>query len=374
MKGHKKQAIVCLLLIAGCLSLSVASPQVSKVRFAQRPNSDTVDIRYALSSPDGATSFKVTLEVSTDGGSTFGLVPEAVSGDIGTVVTAGDKHIFWDAKADIGKLQCNNVVVQIRADDGLTGPGPGPAGMKFLRNNSQGYEEYLWLKDSSETVRIPAGSFVMGSGSGDDDEKPMHSVTLSEYYIDKYEVTNRQYRRFCDSIGRGYPDDPKFSGMPDYFITCPDHPVVNVSWNDAKAYCDWAGKRLPTEAEWEKAARGTDGRKYPWGNEEPDATRCNFGINVGHTTEHGAYSNGASPYGCMDMAGNVWEWCNDWYDSGYYSKGVNSNPQGPSSGSSRVFRGGSWISNADRLRCAYRNRDEPAYRNDNLGFRCARSE
>ncbi|MEO0108860.1 MAG: SUMF1/EgtB/PvdO family nonheme iron enzyme, partial [candidate division WOR-3 bacterium] len=208
---------------------------------------------------------------------------------------------------------------------------PTPKGMTFLRVNDQGYREYLWLKDSSVMILIPAGEFLMGSaqGEGDKDEHPLHKVYVSEFYIDKYEVTNRQYKRFCDATGRNYPPDPELlSSMPNYFNNYPNYPVVNITWEDARAYCDWAGKRLPTEAEWEKAARGSDGRKYPWGNKAPDGSQCNFADRnlpdvpwcdkdaddgYGFTAPVGHYPQGASPYGVLDMAGNVWEWCNDWY-------------------------------------------------------------
>ncbi|MFO7675684.1 MAG: SUMF1/EgtB/PvdO family nonheme iron enzyme [bacterium] len=225
-----------------------------------------------------------------------------------------------------------------------------PAGPVARGRNAQGYEEALWLKDSSVMVKIPAGTFTMGSTEFDD-EKPVRQVYLDAYYIDKHEVTNRQYRRFCDATGRSYPQDPDFLGKPDYLRSCPDYPVVNVSWDDAKAYCDWAGKRLPTEAEWEKAARGTDAREYPWGSSAPGSSRNgNFadesakrrysdwtiitGYDDGYvnTAPVGAFPAGASPYGLLDMAGNVWEWCDDWYDKDYYGRGANNNPQGPATG------------------------------------------
>ncbi len=255
---------------------------------------------------------------------------------------------------------------------------------RSLGLNPQGFEEILWLKDSSVMIRIPAGTFTMGSNECDD-EKPVHQVYLDEYYIDKYEVTNDQYKKFCDATGRSYPPDPDFLGMPNYFASYPSYPVVNVSWNDAKAYCDWAGKRLPTEAEWEKAARGADAREYSWGNSEPTGSRCNFADKntsfswrdanaddgYARTAPVGTYPAGASPYGCLDMAGNVWEWCSDRYDANYYNTSPSNNPQGPSSGSYRVLRGGSWIVDARTLRCASRVRNAPSHRYSNLGFRCS---
>jgi formylglycine-generating enzyme len=147
---------------------------------------------------------------------------------------------------------------------------------------------------------------------------------------------------------------------------------VNVSWDDAQAYARWAGKSLPTEAQWEKAARGPDDREYPWGNEEPDAQKCNFNRNLDKTSRVGSYSSDVSPYGCMDMAGNVWEWCQDWYDEDYYKSTSGSNPQGPASGSFRVLRGGSWGNDAMCLRCSHRNRYVPSDHFRYFGFRCAR--
>jgi formylglycine-generating enzyme required for sulfatase activity len=233
-------------------------------------------------------------------------------------------------------------------------------------------------------VKIPVGVFKMGSTERGE-EKPVHEVFLGEYCMDKYPVTNAQYRKFCDATGRDYPPDPSFSGLPDYLNKNPDYPVVNVSWEDARAYCEWAGKRLPTEAEWEKAARGQDGRKYPWGNAEPDGTQCNYADKrsgfswADETVDDGFaqtspvkhYPAGASPYGVMDMAGNIWEWCNDWYAADYYKKSPVEDPKGPDSGSYRVLRGGSWFNFPVGLRCAFRHRFLPSYRDGGIGFRCA---
>ncbi|MGE3062126.1 MAG: formylglycine-generating enzyme family protein [bacterium] len=247
----------------------------------------------------------------------------------------------------------------------------------YLKTNEYGYKEYINNKDGSVLIYIPAGEFTMGSESGEDDEKPVHKVYLDGYYMMKYEVTNKQYKKFCDETGRSYPPDPGFNGTSYYFTNYPEYPVVNVSWNDAKAYCAWAGLRLPTEAEWEKAARGTDSRKYPWGDGEPGTNRCNYtGTEDGYryTSPIGSYERGRSPYGCYDMSGNVWEWSNDWYGESYYRTSEYKNPKGPSSGSYRVFRGSSWRGNGYGIRTAYRNSGNPANMYYGNGFRCAASE
>jgi formylglycine-generating enzyme required for sulfatase activity len=222
-------------------------------------------------------------------------------------------------------------------------------------------------KDGSELIMIPAGEFLMGSNDYDN-EKPPHRIYLNAYYIGKYEVTNEQFAKFVNETG--YNAGGEWKGW--YKSGTEDHPVVCVSWNDAKAYCDWANLRLPTEAEWEKAARGADGRKYPWGD-ELDVSRFNF--NSDGTKPVGSYPNGASPYGCMDMAGNVSEWCSDRYGEKYYSKSPSSDPQGPSSGSSHVLRGGSWDNKADYFQCAGRVGVEPVIKacGYGVGFRVARS-
>ena len=261
------------------------------------------------------------------------------------------------------------------------GGGLAIAGLSFIETNSQGFEEYRHKKTGMELIYVPAGEFRMGSESGLKHEKPAHRVVLEGYLIGKYQVTNGEYRAFCKATGDTEPAQPsKGYGHANYFgdSRYDKHPVVCVSWLDAKAYCEWAELRLPTEAEWEFAARGKDGRKYPWGNEAPDETRANYGKWSGdgyYTRTCGSYPAGASACGGLDMAGNVWEWCSDWYDEKYYARcgdGARS-PQGPDGGSSRVVRGGSWGNDDAGLRGADRDGNEPGFGYFYLGFRVARS-
>jgi iron(II)-dependent oxidoreductase len=305
-------------------------------------------------------------------------------------------------------------------------------------------------KDKSEMILIPAGEFLMGSTkeeAKDSEEKwglnegllesetPQHIVYIDAFYIDKYEVTNEQYKKFVDETGHRVPTVPtkeeviaalkselgeaeKISASKinatiqeltstlspwawkdgTYPPGKSNHPVVLVNWYDAQAYANWAGKRLPTEAEWEKAARSTDGRIYPWGNDW-DATRCNNAERIAlkplptlqeslkwfydewetlapveraqnTTVPVGSYRKGKSPYGVEDMAGNVFEWCADWYDKDYYSHSPERNPQGPKNGTTRVLRGGSWNYPGFKLRSTYRNMHAPSIGGAPNGFRC----
>jgi formylglycine-generating enzyme required for sulfatase activity len=213
-------------------------------------------------------------------------------------------------------------------------------------------------------VYIPAGAFEMGSEDGYVDEVPVHTVYLDAFWMDQTEVTYAQFNQF---LAEGsYNANPCGDGD--------DHPVACVNWFDAQAYCEWAGRRLPTEAEWEKAARGgLIGKKYPWGDEAPV---CTAGTQNG--TQYYPCGDGTVPvktfaangYGLFDMAGNVWVWVMDWYQSNYYASSPTNNPQGPSSGDTRVLRGGGWNLDEYQLRVADRSDYFPNDRNGSLGIRC----
>ena len=205
--------------------------------------------------------------------------------------------------------------------------------------------------DYGEMILISAGTFQMGCDANNTseecyaNEQPLHTVNLGGYYIDKYEVTNGRYKSCVDAGVCTAPQQPSSSTRPSYYDNPAyvNYPVIKVTWNQADTFCRWQGKRTPTEAQWEKAARGNgDARKYPWGNTEPNcSTSATYGC-VSDTAAVGSFPNGASPYGILDMAGNVREWVNDWYAADYYSISPTNNPQGPTSGTGRVLRGGSW--------------------------------
>jgi formylglycine-generating enzyme required for sulfatase activity len=265
---------------------------------------------------------------------------------------------------------------------------------------------------ADDMVLIPAGEFLMGSAGGGDslpDEQPLRRVQLSAFVIDRYEVTNLEYERFVRDTGHRAPAHATPAATL-WEGTAPlpgieQHPVVNVSWDDASSYCRWAGKRLPTEAEWEKAARGIDGRKYPWGNEWnlENANSASYwakdtveftssrewedfwlrGKGAALSKERGvkgeiltlpvgSFPQGASPYGIQDMAGNVAEWVQDWYDPNYYRRAVLADPPGPERGAIKSMRGGSWLKPAISLRTSDRDWGTIESRPSGTGFRCAR--
>lgn len=218
--------------------------------------------------------------------------------------------------------------------------------------------------DGGLAVWIPQSRFSMGSGAGNRDERPAHQLELEGFYLDVCPVTNAQYAAFVAATGY----QPRQWKSPQGGR---ELAAVNLSWEEARLYAEWAGKRLPTEAEWEKAARGPDGRTYPWGNTF-DARRASvLGNDYNRVSPVGQFTAGASPYGALDMAGNVWEWVADWYGADYYGRSPGHHPHGPEQGEHRVLRGGAWICHPRYLRCSQREHQPPSHCSRFVGFRCA---
>ncbi|MFQ5587218.1 MAG: formylglycine-generating enzyme family protein [Nitrospiria bacterium] len=223
-------------------------------------------------------------------------------------------------------------------------------------------------------IVIPAGEFIMGAEDGGTDEQPKRAVYLDAFAIHQYEVTQHQYDQFVATTGHRKPLNRYVKDI--HFFNHPNQPAIYVSWLDAYAYCEWAGLRLPTEAEWEKAARGTEGLSWPW-TEKFEPTFANFkgkddrGV---FTMTVGSYEQDKSPYGLYDMAGNVREWVQDWYDDQYYAQGPSKNPQGPEQGEMKVLRGSSWRDSLYSGRTTGRLKMIPGYRYEAVGFRCAKTE
>jgi serine/threonine-protein kinase len=247
-------------------------------------------------------------------------------------------------------------------------------------------------KDDMTLVYVAAGEFTMGSMAEEAlplcekfytscpldlfiNGEPPHTVYLDAFWMDQTEVTNAMYTKCVQAEKCKPPTSPKSYTRDSYYGNSQfeKFPVVLISWEDAEAYCAWADRRLPTEAEWEKAARGEDARAYPWGNDFPDNDLLNFRDFIGDTTVVGKYPHGASPYAALDMAGNVWEWVADWYDKNYYASSPASNPVGPDSGTQRVLRGGGFGSRIYTLRATHRWSNVPTDAYEWVGFRCAMS-
>ncbi len=238
-------------------------------------------------------------------------------------------------------------------------------------------------KDGAPMVLIPAGEFIMGTNEGRSNERPEHTVRLPTYAIDQFEVTMSRYEQFLQATG--HPPPPLWD--PEAVAKVGGRPAVGLTWKDAAAYCKWAGKRLPTGAEWEKAARGTDGRRFPWGHMQPYVDMANYNRGVwvsyeitlvdvdtgvkGMSIRHGTKEGGKSPYGLYHMAGNAAEWVADRYDREYYLKTPKENPTGPATGEKRVIRGGSWSDQPVGVRSTTRISAEPSYQDLTLGVRCA---
>ncbi len=360
-----------------------SAPVVTNVVAMQIPGTGNVRVTFDLADADG-DSVVPNLVCSSDNGVNFDLVPVSVTGDVNKKVAPGTgKEIIWNAAADYPGRFWPQVVANVYAADGIAAGG--------------------------EMVLVAAGSFPMGSASGEADELPVHTVTLDAFYLDKFKVTNGEFKQFIDAGGystqglwspAGWSwrtanavSQPLFWGDPSYRSgpSYPGFPVIGVSWYEADAYARFVGKRLPTEAEWEKGARGTDGRTYPWG-EGISGARANysnsgdpyeFSLDQALITPVGFYdgrvdppsgfvtTDSPGPYGTYDQAGNVWEWVGDWYQATYYASSPASNPPGPVTGINKVYRGGSWLLGISSLRSAERDGNAPTTRVKSVGLRLA---
>lgn len=374
-------AVAALAVSAG------AATELSDVAAVGRPGTRWVEISYAwplerLSRVAPGDSAWIAVEASRDGGESWDLPVISVAGDVGHVAV-GPGRILWYSGADIPVGRAIPWTIRVLLSDGPSIP------------------------DGIDMIHVPAGDFAMGTDQGDRQEGPSHVVHLDAYWIDRFETTNRAFQRFVQDTGLetlaeregrsviyrdgGYHTIEgaswwRPSGPGSDLSGRLDHPVVQIAWDEADAYCRWAGKRLPTEAEWERAARGTDRRTYPWGaaGSHTPLARANAGArNCCHESAHDGYLNtapvgsfpqGASPVGAHDMAGNVWEWTGDHFDPNFYSVSPRRNPTGAASGDERVLRGGSWISYSFMLRTAYRGHHTPDTRHNYSGFRCARDD
>jgi formylglycine-generating enzyme required for sulfatase activity len=304
------------------------------------------------------------------------------NGKVGTVAADGRFELDWvapgyrrvtlsletgEALSDFVKVEHSRLsLLNFNFDQARSRRKDDQISLVKEQENEFGYLEYLRPIDRARMVLIPEGEFLMGNKNTE--RSPFeHLVYLSSFLVDKTAVTWKQYKQFLAGTGRPMPRQDPYWGVID------NHPAVYVSWSEARGYCQWAGGRLPTEAEREKAARGTDRRLYPWGEESPTPERAVFRSSWGNeaTQPVGVRPQGASPYGVMDMGGNVWEWCADWYSEEYLKMSPYENPTGPEISNWRVLRGGSWDSRPDVLSASCRNWGHPGYREGDFGFRCA---
>ena len=273
----------------------------------------------------------------------------------------------------------------LKTDTVLENVLPGSHTIKLTKVGYKDYEETVDVEAGEETqvsavlelsdvgiewILIPAGDFEMGTNTGKPDEGPQHTVYLDDYYISKYEITFEQYDKFCDETGRAKPSSNGWGRGK--------RPVKNVSWHDANEFCKWLTDRtganihLPTEAQWEKAARGTDSRIYPWGDDLPSCSILNYNNCIGRTEPVGSYPAGDSPYDVHDMAGNVYEWCQDWAQANYYEISPRNNPQGPWNGTEKIVRGGSCFTSMISVSTFHRNHYSRSTTHAAIGFRVAR--
>jgi len=373
-----------LILIYSCIffyGLCFAQnndPVIDTVYVQQQEETFLVDIYYDVTDADNDPLI-IYVQVSNDSGKTFTVPARTFNGDYGfDIISGSNRHIVWDAGEDFPEQYGESFRVKLIACD----------------------------IDLGQFISVAQGTFSMGDSSGLFDQQPRHDVTLDEYYISPHAVTNAEYKIFCDMTSHPYPPEGGNSQPPQgYFINYPHYPVVAVCWYDAIRYCNWLseqkgysacydtsnwsydpsnnGYHLPSEAQWECAARGgLDRKKYPWGDEDP-GTRCNYQSYHGILeNEMADFSNNRGTlavgnfnpngFGLYDMAGNVLEWSNDWYQEDYYSQSPSENPIGPATGFEKIIRGGAWNRSETYLQCAFREKKSPNTKHYDIGFRIAR--
>ena len=358
MRNRIQQSLTGLCaasLLAGSLALA-GTPTVSNIQVQQLAGTEQVQISYDLAESEGLACW-ISISADRDNNDTWVVPMHSLSGDVGPGILPGHHQVLWNAGADYDDHISPNTRVHIIAHSLV-----------------DGVPEHM--------VLVPAGEFVMGCEevcdgyASNSSMQPEHTVYLDAYWIEKYEVTNAQYKLFCDETSRSYPPDPGFAEMSEYFLNYPDFPVMKVTWYDAQAYAQWSGKRLPTEAEWEKASRSADLRCWPWGDTSDQGNANVNGVSEQDAWQYScpvsSFSHAPSPYGCLNMAGNVWEWCQDSFDPAYY---LVSPPMNPvcNTGTSKVLRGGSFSAGVSSTRCSVRESTDPANTSPHIGFRCCRS-
>lgn len=338
------RSIITGYFIVFSFAINIVFSQDVEVRnVVAAQNFDDIVVTYDLLSENESLTYTVTLYCSTNGGKVFGDPLKNAQGDVGFNISPGEgKKITWRVLDEVPQFVYDDVVFKVTA-----------------KANSRGIIDLVFVE---------GGRFIMGNANGQADEKPEHEVHLSNFYISQYEITVKQYKEFCEKSGRSMPESN--SEWLD------DHPMTYVSWDDAKAYCNWLSEmtgekyRLPTEAEWEYVAKGGI---HGFENTEPPSLEIdNYAWHRGNTGGYGHYKVGTLKPNALriyDIIGNVWEWCEDWYSGAYYNYSPGLNPHGPPKGKVKVARGGSWRESADKISETLRFYQSPSSMTSYVGFR-----
>jgi formylglycine-generating enzyme required for sulfatase activity len=372
-----------IILTAGLTApVWVYGQEIRNVQFQLDSPDQEVKIGYDFYDPQEKAS-DVLVQASNDEGKSwnFSPAPQSLSGDVNGVKPGKGKMIVWKAGDDFKSFSAETFQVRLvlvqemsSASSAFSGLNPTAeatqeAGViekenELELNRSKSLPQTQVGKDGSPMVLIPAGYFTMGSskGKGGGDEHPAHRVWVSSFYMDQYLVTFDEYDQYCDTTGKPKPSDGFVSysfkvGSPHWGRG--KRPVLNLSWKEADTYCQWAGGRLPTEAEWEKAARGGTDTPYFWGTDAGQAMDYAWYLNDSRYQTWPVGTLKPNPYGLYDMAGSLWEWVSDWYGQDYYTNSPDRNPTGPPEGKLKVLRGGSFANGDDCLQTAHRSGWDP---------------